>query len=198
MGSLQDTADAGGIASDGRPRGSRKHTHALGIPKPVVAAVNGACAGLGFVHAAACDIRFAARGAKFTTSFSRRGLIAEHGLSWTLPRIIGPNRALDVLMSGRIFLAEEAYELGFLNGVVEPDDLMSHTLAYARDMVENAAPFSMATMKGQVYRHATWELDDALKESNKLMAESLTRTDFKEGVASFVEKRLPDFAPLGD
>lgn len=172
-----------------------RHTHAMTIPKPVIAAVNGACAGLGFVHALACDIRFAAAGAKFTVAFSRRGLIGEHGMSWTLPRLVGQAVALDLMLSGRVFLAEEAKELGVVNQVFSPESLLAETLAYADDVAANVSPTSMAVIKRQVYSHPTMPLDDALAESNQLMNESLRRPDFREGVASFVEKRPPDFAP---
>ncbi|MEM7276094.1 MAG: enoyl-CoA hydratase, partial [Actinomycetota bacterium] len=185
----------GGGGSDDAPD-TRDARHALSIPKPVIAAVNGACAGLGFVHAVACDLRFAAAGAKFTTSFSRRGLIAEHGLSWTLPRLVGQANALDLLLSGRVILAEEALELGLVNRVLPPDELVDATLAYADELAGNAAPLSMAIMKQQVYRHPLLPLDEAMEESNALMRASLRRPDFKEGVASFLEKRAPSFTPV--
>lgn len=174
------------------------HTHAMTIPKPVIAAINGAAAGLGFVHALACDMRFAAAGAKLTTSFARRGLIAEHGLSWTLPRLVGQAAALDLLLSGRVVLAEEALEMGLVNRVFAPEELMAQTLAYARDLAVNCSPASMAAMKQQVYQHPQMAVADALAESNSMMVSSLRRSDFKEGVASFLEKRPPSFAPLGD
>ena len=172
------------------------HTHAMTIAKPVIAAINGACAGLGFVHALACDIRFAAEGAKFTSAFSRRGLIAEHGSSWTLPHLVGQAAALDVLMSGRVFLADEAKQMGVVNRVFAPEDLMDETLAYANDMALNASPASMAAIKKQVYTHPMMPIGDALTDSNRLMNESFGRPDFKEGVSSFVEKRPPSFLPL--
>ncbi|MEL7158198.1 MAG: enoyl-CoA hydratase [Actinomycetota bacterium] len=179
---------------DGEPD-TRDATHAMSIPKPVIAAVNGAAAGLGFVHAIACDVRFAAAGAKFTVAFSRRGLIAEHGLSWTLPRLVGQSVAIDLIMSGRVILAEEAKELGVVNHVVEPDKLLDEALAYAEDLATNVSPTSMAIMKHQVLHHPMMPLSEAMAESNQLMRESLRRGDFKEGVASFVEKRTPNFAP---
>jgi enoyl-CoA hydratase/carnithine racemase len=172
-----------------------KHVHATTIPKPVIAAVNGACAGLGFVHALACDMRFAAAGAKFTVAFSRRGLIAEHGLSWLLPRVVGQSVALDLVLSGRVFLAEEAAELGVVNRVCEPNSLLDETLAYAADLAANVSPTSMAVMKRQLYTQPALSLDDAVRESDHLMHESLTRSDVVEGVRSYVEKRTPDFAP---
>jgi enoyl-CoA hydratase/carnithine racemase len=177
----------------GRPRPS---TFPLSIPKPIVAAINGACAGIGFVHALMCDIRFAAAGAKLTTAFSRRGLIAEHGMSWLLPRLVGQSVALDLLLSGRVFLAEEAFELGLLHKVVAPEVLLDEAVAYAHDIAENCSPRSMAVIKSQVYRHLDTDLDTALAESNRLMAESLLSSDFKEGVASFLLKARPHFAPL--
>lgn len=174
----------------------RDATYALGIGKLVIAAVNGSCAGLGLVHALACDLRFAAAGAKFTTAFSRRGLIAEHGVSWTLPRLVGQAVALDLLVSGRIFLAEEALEMGVVNKVYPPAELMERTLAYAKEVAENVAPHSTAVIKKQVYGHPGLSLADAMSESNRVMVESLKRSDFKEGVASFLEKRPPSFTPF--
>lgn len=182
-------------SSDG-PADTRDATHAITLSKPVIAAVNGACAGLGFVHAVACDLRFAAEGAKFTSSFGRRGLIAEYGVSWTLPRLVGQSVALDVLMSGRVFLAEEAKEMGIVNRVFPPDQLMAETLAYARDMADNVSPTSMKIMKRQVYTHPKMQLADAVAESVELMQGTLQAPDFKEGVASFLEKRPPQFNPL--
>jgi len=174
----------------------RLTTHALSIPKPIIAAVNGACAGLGFVHALMCDLRFAAAGAKFTTAFVRRGLIAEHGSSWILPRLIGHARALDLLLSGRVFLADEALALGIVNRVAPAESLVAETLAYARDLATNCSPAAMATIKSQVYRHWDADLAPSLAESNALMAKSLREPDFREGVSSFVERRVPRFGAL--
>ena len=177
-----------------RPPDTRPQTYPLTIPKPIVAAVNGACAGLGLVHALLCDVRFAAAGAKFTTAFVRRGLVAEHGVSWVLPRLVGPARALDLLLSGRVFLAEEAYELGVVNRVVPAGEVLAAAQAYARDLAENCSPTSMQVIKRQVWGHLERGLEESLVETVKLMRESFTRPDFREGVASYLEKRPPRFA----
>ena len=182
----------------GNGRQERPMTFPITIGKPLIAAINGACAGLGLVQALMCDLRFAAPGVKFTMAFSRRGLIAEHGASWLLPRLIGTSRALDVMLSSRVFTSEEALDLGIVNRVVAADQLMDEAIAYARDLAKNCSPASMAIIKQQVYRHATLDLDTAWRESNELMAMTLAGPDFKEGVASFVEKRPPAFAPLGE
>jgi enoyl-CoA hydratase/carnithine racemase len=174
----------------------RPQTFPLTIPKPVIAAVNGPAAGLGLVMALMCDLRFAAAGAKLTTAFVRRGLIAEHGISWILPRLVGPARALDLLFSGRVVLAEEAEQLGLVNAVHPPEELLDRTLDYARELAKWSSPASMAVMKRQVYEHLEAGAAAALEESNALMLESFGRPDFAEGVASFVEGRPPAFDGL--
>jgi enoyl-CoA hydratase/carnithine racemase len=185
------TAPAGHDAGERRPQ-----TFPLTVPKPIVAAINGPCAGIGLVQALMTDIRFAAAGAKLTTAFARRGLVAEHGISWILPRLVGPARALDLLLSGRVVLAEEAAELGLVNRVVEPERLLEETLAYARDLAVNCSPASMATMKRQVYADLERPLAQALGEADRLMLASFTAPDFVEGVSSFVERREPSFPAL--
>ena len=176
-------------------RDTRPNTYATTVPKPIVAAINGACAGLGFVHAMMTDVRFAAAGAKFTTSFARRGLVAEHGISWVLPRLVGPAKALDLLMSGRVILAEEAEELGLINKVVPAEELLDAAIVYATELATLSSPTSMAVMKQQVWGHLQTDFDSALGESNKLMAASLRRDDFREGVRSFLDNREPKFDP---
>jgi len=173
----------------------RPQTFPLTIPKPIIAAINGPAAGLGLVMALMCDIRFAAAGAKLTTAFSRRGLIAEHGISWILPRLVGPARALDLLLSGRVVLAEEALSLGLVNAVHPAEQLLDATLVYASELADNCSPTSMAAMKRQVWRDLELPRTQAEDEAFTLMAESLKAGDFGEGVSSFLERRLPKFAP---
>jgi enoyl-CoA hydratase/carnithine racemase len=174
-----------------------RHPHFVtSLRKPVIAAINGACAGIGLTQALMCDVRFAAAGAKFTTAFSRRGLIAEYGISWILPRVVGWSAALDLLLSGRTFYAEEAAELGLVKEVVPPDELLPRTLAYAEDMAVHCAPSALAVIKRQVYGDALRNLHDTSAEAERLMHESMLRPDFIEGITAFFEKRQPDFPPL--
>jgi enoyl-CoA hydratase/carnithine racemase len=163
------------------------------ISKPVIAAINGPCAGLGLVHALFCDVRFAAEGAKITTAFARRGLIAEYGISWILPRLAGMANALDLLMSGRVILAEEAHRLGLVNHVVPADQVLEEAHAYARELAQLSAPRSIAVMKRQVYGDLLAPMEPAVAEAEELMKESLVRKEFAEGVQSYLEKRPPRF-----
>ena len=185
-----------GAHAEPGPGDTRPVTFALTIPKPIIAAINGPCAGLGLVHAVMCDLRFAAASAKITTAFARRGLVAEHGLSWMLPRLVGPARALDLLLSGRVVLGDEAAELGLVNRAVEDERLIEEALGYARMLASECSPASMAMMKGQVYRDFERTLAESLEQANELMAQSFSGPDFTEGVRSFTERRAPEFAPL--
>src|SRR5882762_9627808 len=163
MQGLQELSD--GNAS--RERGGearRPQTLPLSVPKPIIAAINGPCAGIGLVQALMCDIRFAAVGAKLTTAFARRGLVAEHGISWLLPRLVGPARALDLLLSARVILGAEAAQLGLVNRALPSKGLLEGALAYAHDLAANCSPASMATMKRQIYADLERGLVDALAE----------------------------------
>ena len=173
-------------------------TYLLSLQKPLIAAINGPCAGLGFCYALLADMRFVERQAKFTTAFSQRGLIAEHGASWLLPRLIGAGRALDLLWSARKFTGEEAKELGLAERLVEQGESVQAAVDYIKQLANVVSPTSLKVIKAQVYRHLNMELGDAMKETNEWMAESLVREDFKEGVSSFMEKRLPEFKRVGE
>ena len=168
-------------------------TYLLAVRKPVLAAINGACAGLGLCIALLTVIRFAERQAKFTTAFSQRGLIAEHAASWILPRLIGSSRALDLLWSARKFDGEEAVRLGVADRLCDTGASVAAAQQYIRELAASASPTSLKVMKQQVYRHLNMPLGEAMAESNRLMAESLKRDDFKEGVQSFMQRRPPNF-----
>jgi enoyl-CoA hydratase/carnithine racemase len=174
----------------------RPQTFPRSLPKPVIAAINGPCAGLGFVMAMMCDIRFAARGAKLTTAFARRGLIAEYGLSWVLARAVGPASALDLLMSGRTFLADEGLALGVVDRLTEAGETAEQARAFAVDLATYSSPASMAVMKRQLYDDLEQTLPQAVADAARYMEESFHRPDFREGVESFVERRTPQFPPL--
>jgi enoyl-CoA hydratase/carnithine racemase len=171
-------------------------TFPLTVPKPIIAAINGPCAGIGLVQALMCDLRFVAEDAKLTTAFARRGLVAEHGISWVLPRLVGPARALDLLLSGRVVLGAEAATMGLVNAAMPREEVLERALAYARDLAVNCSPASMATMKRQVYAALQQPLPEALAEADLLMLRSFTAPDFAEGVTSFMERREPRFAAL--
>jgi enoyl-CoA hydratase/carnithine racemase len=160
----------------------------------VIAAVNGVAAGGGFVLAMMCDLRFMAQEAYVTTIFSRRGLIAEHGTSWLLPRMIGLNRALDLLWSSRRVDAAEAYRLGLADRVAPADGLLAEVEAYVADLAATVSPRALAVMKRQVHRHLEVAFDEAARDSDALMAAALRFPDAAEGAASFVERRPPRFA----
>ncbi|MFG3022405.1 enoyl-CoA hydratase-related protein [Streptomyces sp. NPDC048254] len=188
---LESLADTPLDLADRRP-----HHHPRGIPKPMIAAINGGCAGVGLIQALLCDIRFAARGARFATSFARRGLPAERGISWLLPRSIGAENALDLLLSGRTFDADEALRLGVVSRVEEPAQLLPAAQAYARDLARNCSPRAMAMIRHQVNADLDSDFGTAFDRSVSAMAEFAGQEDFREGVASFVERRAPAFAPL--
>jgi enoyl-CoA hydratase/carnithine racemase len=174
-----------------------RHPHFITtVSKPVIAAINGSCVGIGLTLALMCDVRFAAARAKFAAPFARRGLVAEYGISWILPRLVGWAVALDLLLTGRTFLAQEAAELGLVKEVVEPDELMPRVLAYAEDIALHCSPASMAVIKRQAYSDATSDVLAASVRAETLLQESLRRPDVIEGIVSFLEKRLPNFPGL--
>ena len=181
---------------DDDPNYKSSPTYFLGLRKPLIAAINGAAAGLGFSYATFCDMRFMDRSAKIVTSFAPRGLIAEHGTCWMLPKLVGPSNALDMNWSSRKILGEEAFRMGYANRLCEDGECVTEAQNYLREIAGTSAPMSIMMMKRQVYKHLTKELGDAMSESTRWMDESLARDDFKEGVASFVERRAPNFQKI--
>jgi enoyl-CoA hydratase/carnithine racemase len=171
--------------------------HQFGIPKPIIAAVNGPAAGVGLVLACYCDLRFAARGAKLTTSHGRLGLPAEYGLSWLLPRLVGVTRAADLLLSSRVVLAEEAEELGLVNRALPPEELLPFTYDYAGRLATEIAPSSLAVTKLQLYRDLHRDVASSVDDASTRLAVMMQDADFAEGVAALTEKRPPSFPDPG-
>jgi enoyl-CoA hydratase/carnithine racemase len=171
----------------------KRYSYLLGIKKPVIAAVNGPAAGLGLIIALYCDIRFASEKAKLSTAFSKRGLIAEHGISWILPRIVGLSNALDMLYSSRLIAAQEALSLGLVNRVLPHESFMDGVLSYAKSLANSVSPRSLCIMKRQVVNAMFQTLAEASEASDEELLRSLSSEDFKEGVAHFLEKRPPRF-----
>jgi len=177
-----------------RPDFQKKYSYFPSIQKPMIAAVNGPAVGLGFILSLYCDLRFASDAARFGTAFAKRGLIAEYGLAWLLPRLIGQANALDLLFSARLVEATEAHRMGLVNQVFPQDAFMDHVLAVARDLATNVSPRSMRVIKKQVYDAMFQILSEAFDEAETEMVESLQCEDFKEGVAHFMEKRAAHFS----
>jgi len=183
------------LAADGpsRPDFQHRYSYFPAIPKPIIGAVNGPAAGLGFVFACYCDLRFAGSEAIFTTAFSRRGLIAEYGLAWLLPRLVGPGNAADLLFSARRVAADEAQRIGLVNRVFPQAEFMARVMEYASELASAVSPRSMKVMKRQMWEAMLGSLGASVELANEEMRGSFLSEDFKEGVAHFVEKRAARF-----
>ncbi len=159
----------------------------------IIAAVNGACAGIAVALVAFCDIRFAVEGAKITTAAPRLGLPAEYGLSWILPRIVGLSHAADILLSGRVLLAEELKAMGFFNDIFPQPEFEQRVEKYAH-MLAELSPDSVSTARRQLYGDLLHtNVREAIEQSKVLIGELMARPDYAEGVAAFLEKRRPRF-----
>ncbi len=190
------------VIKDGAPAGNnlgnlgnhqRKHSWFLEIPKPIIAAINGPAVGLGLVIPLFCDIRFASDQARFSTIFAKRGLVAEYGMAWMLPRITGLANAADLLFSARTIDAGEALRMGLVNRVIAHDGFMEAVKAYARELATAVSPRSLRIMKNQIYQSQTQSLNQAVDLATEEMYGSFGTEDFKEGVAHFLEKRAAAF-----
>ena len=173
-------------------------TWLLRVPKPVICAINGVAAGGGFVLTAMSDLRIASTSAAFTTIFSKRGLIAEHGTTWMLPRLIGAGAALDLLWSSRKIDVTEAHRIGLVQQLVEPDDLLAAARRYVADLAANVSPASLADTKRLVYEGFGVQYPDVLHEIDAVQYAALDRVDAKEGAAALIEKRPAAFPRLGN
>jgi enoyl-CoA hydratase/carnithine racemase len=176
-----------------RPEFDADFAYHFGIPKPIIAAINGPAAGVGLVLACYCDLRFAAAGVKLTTSHGRLGLPAEYGLSWLLPRLIGLTRASDILLSSRVVLSEEAATIGLVNQVVAPDQLLGTTYDYAGRLATEIAPSSLAATKLQMYTDLHRDAASSVQNANARLSSMMQGSDFAEGVAALTQRRPPHF-----
>lgn len=165
----------------------------FGLSKPIIAAVNGAAAGIGLALACFCDLRFASAGAKFTTAHGKLGLAPEYGLSWIIPRIVGLGRGMDIVLTSRVVLAEEALTLGLVNQVHPEADLLEQTVAYAEDLAATVSPQALRSSRQQVYLDQHRDIGDSIEQSMELLQEFMGTSEYREGVAALVEKRPPKF-----
>lgn len=165
----------------------------FGLSKPLIAAINGAAAGVGLVLAAYADLRFAVAGAKFTTAHGRFNFPAEFGLSWILPRIVGLTHANDLLLSSRIFTAEEAMAMGLLNKVLPADELIPHVMTYATTLATSVSPGSARETKRQIYRDLHRDAASAVTDAERLLEEMIRHPDYGEGVKAWLQKRAADW-----
>src|SRR6201997_4053082 len=178
-----------GVRADFR----KKYSYFPAVGKPVIAAINGPVVGLGLVIALYCDLRFASEAAKFGTAFARRGLIAEYGMAWMLPRIVGHSNALDLLFSARMIDAAEALRMRLVNQIYPQEAFLESEQKYAMNLAANVSPGSLRGKKRQVFDAMFQTLAESFESSEQEMLASLQSEDFKEGVAHFIEKRAPAF-----
>jgi enoyl-CoA hydratase/carnithine racemase len=195
MGRLQNSA-AGAAPLAAPPSGEgnfdQRYSYLLAVPKPLIAAINGSVAGVGLCITLYCDLRFMAEGARLATSFARRGLVAEHGSAWMLPRIIGPMNAADLLLSGRTVDAAEAASLGLVR-MLPAERFLAAVQARAAEFANLSSPRSMRIIKQQLQAAPFQSLAEATRFADAEIPKCRDTEDFKEGVASFVEKRAPNF-----
>lgn len=184
---------AAAVDSSATPGRRRIYSCFPDVGKPIIAAINGPAVGLGLVIALYCDLRFASSNARFSTTFARRGLIAEHGIAWLLPRVVGLSNAADLLYSARMINASEAQRMGLVNQVFTQEEFSGKVLEYARELGASVSPRSLAIMKRQIYGAMTETLAEALEIADREMLESFKCADFREGVAHFLEKRPARF-----
>lgn len=180
----------------GQKEGERKvrqHNWLLEMPKPLIAAINGPCVGLGMVLAMYSDLRLASSDASFGTIFAKRGLIAEYGLAWMLPKLVGLGNAMDLLLSARTFDAAEAERIGFVNGVFAAEHFGQSVQTYAEELAERTSPRSLCIIKRQIYAALSQSLPESVDLAVNEMWASFKTEDFREGVAHFLEKRPPRF-----
>ena len=163
------------------------------VPKPIISAINGAAAGLGLVMALYSDFRIASDKAVFATAFAKRGLIAEHGTAWILPRMVGHANAIDLMLTSRKIDAAEALAMGLVHRVTPAAGLQDAAKALATSLSTEVSPRSVAVMKRQLWESPYQTLGEAVALANAEMVESIRSENFKEGIAHLVEKRPARF-----
>jgi enoyl-CoA hydratase/carnithine racemase len=161
---------------------------------PVIGAINGVAAGIGFTIPLYFDFRIAAQSARIGSIFSRRGLTIEDATAYYLPRIVGLANALDLIVTGRMVSAEEALKLGYLREVVPDDQLMPRALEIARDIAHNCSAVSIAQSRRMLLEHFNSDLDRVLRDADEITKWMYSLDDIKEGVRAFAEKRTPRFS----
>jgi enoyl-CoA hydratase/carnithine racemase len=183
------------VAKEGAPnRGiPEKLMWLLSIPKPILAAVNGPAVGLGFILPLYCDLRFASDQARFSTVFAKRGLVAEYGIAWMLPRLVGLGNAVDLLFSARTIDAAEALRIGLVERVFPQENFLDAVQACAAELAASVSPRSLRVMKRQLYAAQSQTLAEAAQDAADEMVRSFASEDFREGVAHFLKKRAPAF-----
>jgi len=184
---------AGPRREGARPDFQKTYSYFPAIDKPIIGAINGAAAGLGMVISLYCDMRFASDAAKFSTAFSRRGLIAEYGIAWLLPRLVGVAHALDLLYTARLVDAHEALRMGLVSRVIPAEQFAAEVRKYALELANNVSPRSLRVIKEQVYNGLFQSLGESIDMANQEMIKSFASEDFKEGVAHYLAKRPPAF-----
>lgn len=170
----------------------------LKTPKPIIAAVNGVAAGGGLVMCLMADVRIASESASFTTVFLKRGLIAEHGSSWLLPRLVGLGRTMDLMFTGERIDAATALSYGLVQKLVKDDELTSYAKNYVKSIASSTAPASIAETKRLIYRHMGLSFTDALHEAETIQNRFVSRTDALEGAQALIEKRSAKFERIGE
>jgi enoyl-CoA hydratase/carnithine racemase len=175
------------------PDFQKKYSYFPAIAKPVIAAINGPVVGLGLVITLYCDLRLASDASRFSTTFARRGLIAEYGMAWMLPRIIGIANALDLLFSARTIDAADALRMGLVNRVFPHETFLEKVQESAQELASAVSPRSLGIIKRQVYEAMSQPLAEAFDISVREMMACFRTEDFKEGVAHFVQKRPAAF-----
>jgi enoyl-CoA hydratase/carnithine racemase len=178
---------------DTPPEYRRNHAYALAISTPIVAAINGACAGAGFVLASYADIRIVAHGTRATAAFAPLGLPAEYGLGWLLPRIVGTSNALLLLASTRVHEADELLRFGWAQQVAEPANVYRVATELAEDLARHSSGESLRMMKREVQIEAWTTYDVAYTRSVDDMNAAMRHPDFQTGLRAQRDKRRPDF-----